>query len=91
MGPFTRLQYVLSVALTIVLTGIMSSIVVFLVSILVSPGLMLELPLNSRVDRFIDTGLAVFRGIWDFRFSSGQIQRGVGRDDESHVFRIYIP
>lgn len=41
MGPFTRLQYVVSVALTIVLTGIMSAIVVFLVSILVSPGLIL--------------------------------------------------
>jgi ABC-2 type transport system permease protein len=42
MGPFTRLQYVVSVALTIVLTGIMSSIVVFLVSITVSPGLVLN-------------------------------------------------
>ncbi len=42
MGPFTRLQYVVSVALTIVITGIMSSIVVFLVSILVSPGLILN-------------------------------------------------
>jgi len=42
MGPFTRLQYVLSVALTIVLTGLMSSVVVFLVSILVSPGLTLN-------------------------------------------------
>src|SRR5579872_4986054 len=43
MGPFTRLQYVTSVALTIVLTGIMSSVVVFLVSILVSPGLILNI------------------------------------------------
>ena len=42
MGPFTRLQYVVSVALTIVLTGIMSSILVFLVSIIVSPGLVLS-------------------------------------------------
>lgn len=42
MGPFTRLQYVISVALTIVLTGIMSSTLVFLVSILVSPGLILS-------------------------------------------------
>jgi len=42
MGPFTRLQYVVSVALTIVLTGIMSSVVVFLVSIAVSPGLILS-------------------------------------------------
>ncbi len=42
MGPFTRLQYVISVALTIVLTGIMSSALVFLVSILVSPGLILN-------------------------------------------------
>jgi ABC-2 type transport system permease protein len=41
MGPFTRLQYVVSVALTIVLTGIFSSTIVFLVSILVSPGLIL--------------------------------------------------
>jgi ABC-2 type transport system permease protein len=41
MGPFTRLQYVTSVALTIVLTGIASAVVVFLVSILVSPGLVL--------------------------------------------------
>jgi ABC-2 type transport system permease protein len=42
MGPFTRLQYVTSVALTIVLTGIASSAIVFLVSILVSPGLILN-------------------------------------------------
>lgn len=42
MGPFTRLQYVTSVALTIVLTGIASSAIVFLVSIVVSPGLVLN-------------------------------------------------
>jgi ABC-2 type transport system permease protein len=42
MGPFTRIQYVVSVALTIVLTGIMSSALVFLVSLLVSPGVILS-------------------------------------------------
>jgi ABC-2 type transport system permease protein len=42
MGPFTRLQYVVSVALTIVLTGIVSAAIVFIVSIAVSPGLILN-------------------------------------------------
>lgn len=41
MGPFTRLQYVVSIAFTVVLTGLMSSIIVFLVSLVVSTGVIL--------------------------------------------------
>ena len=36
MGPFTRLQYVLSVALSVLLTGLASAAVVFLISLTVS-------------------------------------------------------
>jgi ABC-2 type transport system permease protein len=43
MGPFTRMQYVVSVALTILLTGILSSALVFVISLLVSPGVTLNL------------------------------------------------
>ena len=39
MGPFTRLQYVLSVIFTVMLTGITSAVVVFLISLTVSTGI----------------------------------------------------
>lgn len=42
MGPFTRLQYVMSVILTVILSGLASAIVVFLVSLSVSSGLKLN-------------------------------------------------
>jgi ABC-2 type transport system permease protein len=50
MGPFTRLQYVVSVALTIVLTGIASAALIFIVAIFVSPGLVLTV--RSVVELF---------------------------------------
>lgn len=43
MGPFTRLQYILSVVLTVILSGLGSAIVVFLVSLTVSRGVTLNL------------------------------------------------
>jgi ABC-2 type transport system permease protein len=42
MGPFTRLQYILSVAFTVILSGLASAIVVFLVSLTVSSGVVLS-------------------------------------------------
>jgi ABC-2 type transport system permease protein len=42
MGPFTRLQYVISVALSVVLTGLLSAVVVFLVSLTVSSGVIIN-------------------------------------------------
>ncbi|MHB8701830.1 MAG: ABC transporter permease [Nitrososphaerales archaeon] len=42
MGPFTRAQYVMSVAFSVVLTGLASAIIVFLVSLTVSTGLILS-------------------------------------------------
>jgi ABC-2 type transport system permease protein len=41
MGPFTKLQYILSVTFSVILTGLGSAIVVFLVSLTVSRGLVL--------------------------------------------------
>lgn len=66
MGPFTRLQYVVSVTLTIVLTGIMSSLVVFLVSILVSPGLILNLRSVSELFGSLVLGSLFFGGFGIF-------------------------
>jgi ABC-2 type transport system permease protein len=43
MGPFTRLQYILSVVLTVILSGLASAIIVFLVSLTVSSGIALNL------------------------------------------------
>ncbi len=43
MGPFTRLQYILSVVFTVILSGLASAIVVFLVSLTVSSGVALNL------------------------------------------------
>lgn len=43
MGPFTRLQYILSVVLTVIITGIASAIVIFLVSLTVSTEVKLNL------------------------------------------------
>ncbi len=42
MGPFTRAQYVISVAFSVVLTGLASAVIVFLVSLTVSSGLILS-------------------------------------------------
>ncbi|HZW58393.1 MAG TPA: ABC transporter permease [Nitrososphaerales archaeon] len=42
MGPFTRLQYVLSVALSVVLTGLASALIVFIVSLIVSAGVIIS-------------------------------------------------
>jgi ABC-2 type transport system permease protein len=41
MGPFTRLQYIMSVIFSVILTGLASAIVVFLVSLTVSKGVIL--------------------------------------------------
>jgi ABC-2 type transport system permease protein len=41
-GPFTRAQYVLSVALSVIITGLGSAILVFLISLTVSRGLVLD-------------------------------------------------
>lgn len=42
MGPFTRAQYVVSVAFSVVLTGLASAVIVFLVSLTVSTGVVLN-------------------------------------------------
>ncbi|MDG6999176.1 MAG: ABC transporter permease [Nitrososphaerota archaeon] len=41
MGPFTRLEYVVSVTLSVIVTGLASALLVFLVSLTVSTGIML--------------------------------------------------
>jgi ABC-2 type transport system permease protein len=41
MGPFTRIQYIMSVIFSVILTGLASAIVVFLVSLTVSSGVIL--------------------------------------------------
>ena len=43
MGPFTRMQYILSVILSVIVTGLASAIVVFLVSLTVSTGVILNI------------------------------------------------
>jgi len=90
MGPFTRLQYVVSVALTIVLTGIMSSTVVFLVSILVSPGLILSV--RSILELFGSLILgSLFFGGFGIRLPPGEIERSACGNYESHVFWFHLP
>lgn len=42
MGPFTRLQYILSVVLTVIITGIVSALVIFLISLTVSTGVIIN-------------------------------------------------
>ena len=42
MGPFTRIQYIMSVSLSVIITGLASAIVVFLVSLTVSSGIILN-------------------------------------------------
>nr|MDG6908460.1 ABC transporter permease [Nitrososphaerota archaeon] len=41
MGPFTRLEYVVSVTLSVIVTGLASALLVFLVSLTVSTGIIL--------------------------------------------------
>ncbi|MDG6998620.1 MAG: ABC transporter permease [Nitrososphaerota archaeon] len=41
MGPFTRMEYVVSVALSVILTGLASALVVFAISLTVSSGVIL--------------------------------------------------
>ena len=41
MGPFTRMEYVVSVALSVILTGLASALVVFVISLTVSSGVIL--------------------------------------------------
>lgn len=43
MGPFTRMQYILSVILSVIVTGLASAVVVFLVSLTVSTGVILNI------------------------------------------------
>ena len=43
MGPFTRMQYIMSVILSVILTGFASALVVFLVSLTVSSGVVLNI------------------------------------------------
>ena len=66
MGPFTRLQYVVSIALTIVLTGIVSAIIVFLVSLTVSPGVRLTFTSISELFGFLILGSLFFGGFGIF-------------------------
>ena len=42
MGPFTRLQYILSVVLTVIITGLFSAFVIFLISLTVAKGVNLD-------------------------------------------------
>jgi ABC-2 type transport system permease protein len=66
MGPFTRLQYILSVILSVILTGLASAIVVFLVSLTVSSGVILNIVSISELFGSLILGSLFFGGFGIF-------------------------
>lgn len=60
MGPFTRLQYVLSVVLTVIVTGLISAFVIFLVSLTVARNVNLDLPSLAALTGYLILGSLFF-------------------------------
>ena len=60
MGPFTRLQYILSVVLTVIITGLISAFVIFLISLTVAKGVNLNLTSMLSLTGYLILGSLFF-------------------------------
>ena len=60
MGPFTRLQYILSVVLTVIITGLISAFVIFLISLTVAKGVNLNVTSMLALTGYLILGSLFF-------------------------------